>query len=163
MWPQAFERSLKDLRTEYVDLLLLHYPSCWPGLPGCIDAVTPEMNWKESWRALVELYEQKKVIEQGMGQAGGCMHPRVPLAPLFMSLPDLMPPLLKVRSIGVSNFNLQQLDEVIWLPREKAVMPQVLQVRFVIGTSTAAFDFPMPFSTRPASSCYFPNQYLASS
>ena len=44
-----------------MDLLLLHYPSCFPGLAGCDDGVTPEMNWKESWRAMSDLYAQKKV------------------------------------------------------------------------------------------------------
>ena len=62
---QAVERSLKELRTDYVDLMLLHYPSCFPGLAGCDDSVTAEMNWQASWGALVELYSLKKVRMEG--------------------------------------------------------------------------------------------------
>lgn len=32
----AFERILRDLQTDYLDLLLMHYPRCFPGI-GCDD------------------------------------------------------------------------------------------------------------------------------
>jgi diketogulonate reductase-like aldo/keto reductase len=41
--------SLRELRTRHVDLLLLHYPSCWGDLCG---GDTPAGTWRDSWRAL---------------------------------------------------------------------------------------------------------------
>ena len=41
--------SLRELHTDRVDLLLLHYPSCWGDLCG---GVAPAGTWRESWRAL---------------------------------------------------------------------------------------------------------------
>ena len=41
--------SLHELHTDRVDLLLLHYPSCWGDLCG---GVAPAGTWRESWRAL---------------------------------------------------------------------------------------------------------------
>ena len=42
-------QSLEDLRTDRLDLFLLHYPQCWEGLCGNDE---PEGTWKDSWRAL---------------------------------------------------------------------------------------------------------------
>ncbi|KAL6769178.1 hypothetical protein ACKKBF_B17780 [Auxenochlorella protothecoides x Auxenochlorella symbiontica] len=45
-------QSLADLRTDYLDLFLLHYPDCGAGLcPG----LNPEGTWQDSWAALEEL------------------------------------------------------------------------------------------------------------
>lgn len=46
--------SLRELKTYYLDLLLLHYPECWGDLCG---GIQPEGTWRDSWRALEgELY-----------------------------------------------------------------------------------------------------------
>ena len=42
-------QSLADLRTDTLDLVLLHYPRCWDGLCGDDQ---PEGTWSDSWRAL---------------------------------------------------------------------------------------------------------------
>ena len=36
---ESFEKSLRNLKTDYVDVLLLHYPRCWSSLCG-FDSVT---------------------------------------------------------------------------------------------------------------------------
>ena len=46
------QQSLRDLGTDYLDLMLLHYASCWDGLAGCSKDVPPEGTWRDSWRAL---------------------------------------------------------------------------------------------------------------
>ncbi|KDD74519.1 aldo/keto reductase, partial [Helicosporidium sp. ATCC 50920] len=85
----AFDDSLRDLRTDYVDLVLLHYPECSPSL--CGNGVLPEGDFKESWAALEQLVDEKRV-----------------------------------RAIGVSNFNIQQLSELL---RTARIRPALLQAR----------------------------------
>lgn len=58
----AFSRALQHLRTTYLDLLLLHYPTCFPSA-NCIPA--PHQTWQESWRALEHLVGQGKVRSIG--------------------------------------------------------------------------------------------------
>ncbi|CAK9032811.1 Glyoxal reductase (GR) (Methylglyoxal reductase) [Durusdinium trenchii] len=53
----AFKVSLQRLKTDYLDVMLLHKPWCWPG--AC--SRQPEGTWKDGWRALEELH--------GLGQA----------------------------------------------------------------------------------------------
>lgn len=57
---EAFERSLENLRTDYVDLYLIH----WPNPLTCRDS------WKkknaESWKAFEELYESGKIKALGI-------------------------------------------------------------------------------------------------
>ncbi len=50
----ALPRSLRALRTSYVDALLLHYPRCF----GDLCAERAEGTWRESWRALEALHAQ---------------------------------------------------------------------------------------------------------
>ncbi|GFR43408.1 hypothetical protein Agub_g4489, partial [Astrephomene gubernaculifera] len=50
---RQFNESLKDLRSPYVDLFLLHYAECWGGLCG---GAVPAGDFLDSWRALEELY-----------------------------------------------------------------------------------------------------------
>lgn len=40
----AIERSLKDLRTDFIDLVLLHYAECWGTL---CEGSTPEGSWRD--------------------------------------------------------------------------------------------------------------------
>ena len=57
---EAFERSLQRLKTDYLDLYLIHWPLPYP---GCTD-------WREldaeTWRALEELYREGKVRAIGL-------------------------------------------------------------------------------------------------
>ena len=41
---RAVDASLKDLRTSYIDLVLLHYPDCWGSL---CTAGPPEGGWRD--------------------------------------------------------------------------------------------------------------------
>ena len=56
----AFERTLERLRTDYLDMYLIHWPLPYPGY----------QEWKkldiETWRALEELYEQGKIRAIGL-------------------------------------------------------------------------------------------------
>ena len=55
----AFERAVKALRTDYADLLLLHYPRC-SEVAGCsaADMARPNATWRESWRELERLHRE---------------------------------------------------------------------------------------------------------
>lgn len=81
-----FQQSLHDLNTAYLDLFLLHYPSCTQKL--CGDEL-PQGTWKDAWRAL-ELLHRRGVV----------------------------------RSLGVSNFQPHQVEELL---RFAEVCPVVLQ------------------------------------
>lgn len=52
---EAFSRTLKNLRTDYLDLYLIHWPLPTPGYE----------NWKQldldTWKAMEELYEEGKI------------------------------------------------------------------------------------------------------
>jgi diketogulonate reductase-like aldo/keto reductase len=58
----AIEKSLKDLKTKYLNLVLLHYAECWGDLCG---GQEPEGTWQESWAALEALVGQGVV--RGIG------------------------------------------------------------------------------------------------
>jgi len=55
--------SLRELRTDYLDMLLLHYPECWGDLCG---GVAPEGTWRESWRALEAAVAEGTVLHLGV-------------------------------------------------------------------------------------------------
>jgi diketogulonate reductase-like aldo/keto reductase len=66
----ALRRSLADLRTEYIDLALLHYSECWGDL---CDGAAPEGGWREAWRALeagVQFETYSTIGGQYMNAAG---------------------------------------------------------------------------------------------
>lgn len=56
----AFEKSLKDLGVDYLDLYLIH----WPASPSQFD------DWEkinaETWRAMIQMYKAKKVRAIGV-------------------------------------------------------------------------------------------------
>jgi len=58
---QAFAASLHDLKTPYVDLLLLHYSHCF----GTLCQSIPEGTWKDSWRAMEDLVRQGQALAIG--------------------------------------------------------------------------------------------------
>ena len=43
--PQMFAKSLRELQTEYIDMLLLHYPDCWGSL--CSGTKSVEGAWQD--------------------------------------------------------------------------------------------------------------------
>ncbi|KXS21527.1 hypothetical protein M427DRAFT_272620 [Gonapodya prolifera JEL478] len=81
----SFEKSLKNLRTDYLDMLLLHYPRCW----GDMCSRPSEGTWKDAWKVLEREYKKGRI-----------------------------------RAIGVSNFNVWEMDELIsWA----SVKPHLVQ------------------------------------
>ena len=59
---RQFQASLDDLRTDYLDLFLLHYPRCW----GSLCERQPEGTWQDSWRALEALHAAGKARAIGV-------------------------------------------------------------------------------------------------
>lgn len=57
---ESFKNSLKNLRTNYIDLYLLHYPRCWGNL------CSNNIHFLSAWEKLEELYENKKVRAIGI-------------------------------------------------------------------------------------------------
>lgn len=98
----AVSASLEALSTPYIDLVLLHWPSCIATVEWmhCEDVVDPEGTWQESWRAL------EKAFAEG-----------------------------RVQSIGVSNFNVELLEE---LADMASVMPHLVQNHGELGRTDEA-------------------------
>ncbi|KAJ1840855.1 hypothetical protein LPJ73_006306 [Coemansia sp. RSA 2703] len=59
----AVLQSLKDLRTDYIDLYLIH----WPGVSGKVPESPEHKSYRrESWKALEALYKQGKIRAIGV-------------------------------------------------------------------------------------------------
>jgi diketogulonate reductase-like aldo/keto reductase len=67
----AAHEALRELGVASLGLLLLHYPRCWEGVRGCAGHLPPAALsrketgalWRESWRALMRLRDEEKVVE----------------------------------------------------------------------------------------------------
>jgi diketogulonate reductase-like aldo/keto reductase len=61
------ERSLAVFGTTYVDLVLLHYPRCFPGVCTSAEITRTEKDggWREAWRALGTLAASGVVRARG--------------------------------------------------------------------------------------------------
>ncbi len=88
----AFNKTLKNLRTDYLDLYLIHAP--WPWSEVGKDCTEGNI---AVWKALIDLYN-----------AG------------------------KIRAIGVSNFQPEQIESLI---EATGFVPHVNQIRFFIGNT----------------------------
>lgn len=42
---QMFSKSLRELQTDYIDMMLLHYPECWGSL--CSGSKPAEGTWQD--------------------------------------------------------------------------------------------------------------------
>lgn len=98
----AFEQSLKDLRYEYLDLYLLHWPISFLGPPDVQGVDIPKGPMGEVWLdAEVDLAETWKEMEKLVDEG-------------------------KCKAIGVCNFPLGKLK---WLLDLARIKPAVHQVR----------------------------------
>jgi len=92
-WPtaDALVTSLRELKTNYIDGYLLHWPTCDATVSWmhCETSINPNFNWQQSWKALERAYAEGRV-----------------------------------QSIGVSNFNVEQLNELLSFA---AVKPHIVQ------------------------------------
>ncbi len=124
-----------DLKLEYLDLVLLHYPSCWgdlckplPGAaapPPVADPQAPR-TFLESWKALQDLYRRNKTRAIG---AMGCVWLLGRPAAAVCVAGEAQWVWIRVRRAvhaGVSNFGVQDLEK---LYAAAQIKPQVLQVR----------------------------------
>lgn len=101
----ALERSLKDLRLEYLDLYLIHFPIA-------LEFVPFERSYPPGW-----FFDASA--------AKPCMHPvQVPMMETWQAMEKLVDAGL-VRQIGVANFNVALMRELLCQSRIK---PSVLQV-----------------------------------
>ena len=80
---KAVATSLVNFATTYIDLVLLHYPRCFPGVCSQTEIHRTELSggWQAAWRALEDLLK-----------------------------------LGSIRAIGVSNFDLSELEQMDPLP-----------------------------------------------
>ena len=144
----AFSSSLRNFRTDVIDLLLLHYPQCW----GTLCSAQPVGSWRDSWRAMKRLVEQGKVLNIGAhsvthvtncvtstpqsvpGRTVGtlCEDEHRPVFPVLAQRKD------QIRSAaGVSNFGMEQLVELLeW----SEVPPAVVQRRSDLFTQDLAMQ-----------------------
>ncbi|MEW5307909.1 MAG: hypothetical protein WDW36_010277 [Sanguina aurantia] len=61
-----FATSLAELRTDYLDLFLLHYPECWGTLCAEADVAERGATWRDSWTAMEQLHREGKVRALGV-------------------------------------------------------------------------------------------------
>ncbi|KAK5947228.1 hypothetical protein PMZ80_001376 [Knufia obscura] len=88
--PEGIASSLKDLKTDYVDLYLMHWPSSTD--PDDLKKHYPDWTFTDTWR------EMQKLVGTG-----------------------------KVRNIGVSNFEQENLEKLLSHPDTK-IVPAVNQI-----------------------------------
>lgn len=64
----AAARALEDFRSDYLDLLLIHWPQCHSDVEWMKCDELPEGvgTWKETWRALERLYAEGAVLAVGV-------------------------------------------------------------------------------------------------
>ena len=65
---RAVMKSLHELKTNYVDLYLLHWPYCDRRVDWmhCQDVEIPQATWKQSWKALEREYAEGRVMSIGV-------------------------------------------------------------------------------------------------
>ena len=64
----SVHESLHDLKTNYIDSYLLHWPECDVSISWmhCHDTIDPKGNWIQSWRALEREYSEGRIMSIGV-------------------------------------------------------------------------------------------------
>ncbi len=101
----ACERSLRDLKLDYLDLYLIHFPIALAYVP-------PEQRYPAGW------FHDPDAAEPRMKQA------RIPIAETWHAMEELLSAGL-VKNIGVSNFGVSLLRDLLTYAK---IPPAVLQV-----------------------------------
>ena len=101
----ACERSLRDLRLDYLDLYLIHFPIA-------LEYVSPEKRYPAGW------FHEPDAAEPRMKLA------RVPISETWQAMEELVAAGL-VKNIGVSNFGTSLLRDMLSYAE---IRPSVLQV-----------------------------------
>jgi D-xylose reductase len=101
----ALERSLKDLRLDYLDLYLIHFPIC-------LKYVDPKVRYPAGW------FYDPNATRPGME------FDPVPIQETWGAMEDLVRKGM-VRHIGVSNFNTSLIRDIL---SYASIRPSVLQV-----------------------------------
>jgi D-xylose reductase len=101
----AVERSLKDLRVDYLDLYLIHFPIC-------LKYVDPAVRYPAGWFYDPAAAEPKMEIDL------------VPIQETWKAMEDLVRQGL-VKHIGISNFNISLVRDLL---SYASIRPSVLQV-----------------------------------
>lgn len=101
----ACERSLRDLKLDYLDLYLIHFPIA-------LEYVSPEKRYPAGW------FPEPDAAEPRMKPA------RVPISETWQAMEELVSSGL-VKNIGVSNFNTSLLRDMLSYAK---IPPAVLQV-----------------------------------
>jgi D-xylose reductase len=102
---QACERSLRDLRLDYLDLYLIHFPIA-------LEYIPPEKRYPAGW------FHNPDAPEPQMKPA------RVPISETWQAMEELVTAGL-VKNVGVSNFGTSLLRDLLSYAR---IRPAVLQV-----------------------------------
>jgi diketogulonate reductase-like aldo/keto reductase len=65
---KAVSDSLRELKTNYVDMYLLHWPRCDANIDWmhCHDTEIPDATWQQSWKALEREYAEGRVMSIGV-------------------------------------------------------------------------------------------------
>lgn len=63
---RAVDQTLEDLQTDYIDLMLIHYPQGWAEDGKFINQKDSLIDYLETWKALEHCVEQKKVKAIGL-------------------------------------------------------------------------------------------------
>lgn len=108
--PRAFQKSFDNLNLTYIDLYLLHWPMAYATINKDGSSTPPED---------IDDVERNPVREDGTYPTAD-----IDYLDTWRAMEELMKN-GKIRSIGVSNFNSQQIDRLLSVAKIKPVVNQI--------------------------------------